>query len=104
MKLFIYLILMLFPWCLRRRLLCCIFGYKIDKTARIGFSIIMPKRLEMSARTKIGHLCICKNIDRLFMGEDSGIGSFHLITGIPTSNKNHFQHRYILQFYCQEQS
>ena len=92
MKLFIYLILMLFPWCLRRRLLSWIFGYKIDKTARIGFSIIMPKRLEMSARTKIGHLCICKNIDRLFMGEDSGIGSFHLITGIPTSNKNHFQH------------
>ena len=92
MKFFIHVFFLLLPWCLRRRLLCWFFGYKIDRTARIGFSIIMPKNLEMGARSKIGSFCICKNIDRLVLSEDSGIGSFHLITGIPTSNKNHFQH------------
>jgi acetyltransferase-like isoleucine patch superfamily enzyme len=92
MKLFLHLFLMFFPWWLRRRLLCWLFKYKIDKTARIKFSIIMPKQLEMGPRTKIGSFCLCKNIDRLVMKEDSGMGSFHLITGIPTSNKIHYQH------------
>ncbi len=92
MRLFIQLLFMFFPWCIRRRLLCVFFGYKIHPTAHIGFSFIIPRELEMGRHCKIGHFCVCRNIDRLEMGDESGMGSFHLITGIPTTNKNHFQH------------
>lgn len=88
----LHMMLLLLPWFIRRRMLCLLFGYKIHKTARIGLSIVMPARLEMGAGCKIGHFTLCKRIDRLAMAEGSGIGSFHLITGIPTSNNRHFQH------------
>ena len=88
----LHMMLLLLPWFIRRRMLCLLFGYKIHKTARIGLSIVMPVRLEMGAGCKIGHFTLCKRIDRLAMAEGSGIGSFHLITGIPTSNNRHFQH------------
>jgi acetyltransferase-like isoleucine patch superfamily enzyme len=52
----------------------------------------MPAYLEMGVGCKIGHFTMCKSIDRLAMDDGSGIGSFHLITGIPTSNKKHFLH------------
>lgn len=93
MKLFFHFILMFFPWWLRRRLLCFFGGYKIDKTARIGFSLVMPKILEMGRGCSIGHFVVCKSsVDRLSMADDSSMGSFHLITGFSTRNKKHFQH------------
>ena len=72
--------------------MCRLWGYKIHKTAHIGFSLIMPICLEMGVGCKIGHFTVCRRIDRLVMSDGSGIGSFHLITGIPTSNSRHFQH------------
>jgi acetyltransferase-like isoleucine patch superfamily enzyme len=92
MKIFLQLLLMALPWCIRRRLMCFLWGYKIHKTARIGFSLIMPIYLEMGAGCKIGHFTVCRRIDRLMMSDGSGMGSFHLITGISTENKRHFQH------------
>ena len=88
----LHIMLLLLPWFIRRRMLCLLFGYKIHRTARIGLSIVMPARLEMGVGCKIGHFTFCKRIDRLSMADGSGIGSFHLITGIPTSNNRHFQH------------
>ena len=72
--------------------MCRLWGYKIHKTAHIGFSLIMPISLEMGAMCKIGNFTVCRRIDRLIMSDGSGMGSFHLITGIPTENKRHFQH------------
>jgi len=85
-------LIMFFPWWLRRPLLCWRYGFKIDKHARIGYSLILPKRLEMAKDARIHHLVICKPIDLLSMGPDSGIGSMTFITGIPTSNAVHFRH------------
>ena len=92
MKIILHFLLMIFPWCIRRWLLCRFFGYKIHKTAHIGFSLIMPLSLEMGDKCKIGNFTVCRGIDRLVMRDGSGMGSFHLITGIPTRNKRHFQH------------
>lgn len=92
MKVVFQIVLMMFPWAIRRRMLCLVFGYKISPTARIGLSLIMPKQLEMGSKCKIGHFCVCRGIDRLAMGDGSGMGSFHLITGISSLNKNHFKH------------
>jgi acetyltransferase-like isoleucine patch superfamily enzyme len=92
MKVVLQILMMIFPWVIRRRMLCLVFGYRINPTARIGLSLIMPKQLDMGAKCKIGHFCVCRGIDRLSMGDGSGMGSFHLITGVSSLNKNHFNH------------
>ena len=93
MRTLVHLLLLLLPWPLRRILLCAIFGYKIDPAAKIGFSLIMPAKLEMGAKCIIGNFTICRaSVDRLSMAPDSSMGSFHLITGISAKNKNHFRH------------
>lgn len=81
MRILLNVVLMLFPWCIRRVMLNLIFGYKIDKTARIGFSLILPSKLIMEKFSRIGSGNICKPIDELIMKEDSGIGSLNFITG-----------------------
>lgn len=93
MKIAIHIILLVFPWFIRRRLLCCLFGYKIHPEARIGFSLIMPAVLEMGKNCSIGHFTICRtSVDRIAMADNSRMGSFHLITGISTMNIRHFRH------------
>lgn len=93
----IQILLWLFPWRLRRIMLNRLFGYKIDKGARIGFSIILSKQLEMKKNSYIGHLNICKPIDLLSIGEDSNIGNRNFITGFSITapeviNHGHFEH------------
>lgn len=92
MKIALHILLMMLPWFMRRWLMCHLWGYKIHRTAHIGFSLIMPIYLEMGAGCKIGHFTVCRRIDRLVMSDESGMGSFHLITGISTENKRHFKH------------
>ncbi len=93
MRTLIHIILAFLPWFIRRRLLCLCFKYKIDPTARIGFSLVMPEKLEMGRKCYIGHFTVCRgSVDRLSMADDSRMGSFHLITGISTKNKKHFTH------------
>lgn len=50
---------------IRRSLLCKIFGFQIDKTAKIGLSIILAKRLIMEEKSRIHNFVLCKNIDLL---------------------------------------
>lgn len=93
MKILFHICLLVLPWCIRRRILCWAFGYKIDPTAKIGLSIVMPRRLEMGPHCYIGHLTFCKwEVDSLVMKESCTIGSSVMITGISTANKAHFQH------------
>lgn len=93
MRSIICFILLLFPWCIRRLLLTWIFGYKIHPTARIGLSLILPRRLEMGRGCIIGHFTICRSsVDAVIMGSDSTIGSLCTITGISTLDKKRFSH------------
>lgn len=92
MKPFVQICLFLFPWPIRRRLLCGLFGYHIHPAARIGYSIILAKQLEMAAKARIGNFVFCKPIDRICMGEDTAIGTGNYITGFATSNQHHFIH------------
>lgn len=84
----------IFPWFIRRRCLTWAYGYHIDSTAHIGFSIILAKKLWMEANSSIGHLCICKKIDRLELHESASMGNFNKITGFPTNDSSviHFHH------------
>lgn len=93
MRMFAHLLLMFFPWWIRRRFLCLLFKYKIHPSARIGFSLVMPTRLEMGPHCHIGHLTFCKgSVDALIMNESCTIGSSVVITGISASNEVHFLH------------
>ena len=89
---FFQLILFVLPWNLRRRILNWHYQWDIDKSARIGFSIILAKTLKMGVKSRIHNMVCCKRIDRLEMGEDSGIAPFTYITGFSVNNIAFFKH------------
>lgn len=62
-RILIQIMLFIFPWKIRRSLLCKIFGFQIDKTAKIGLSIILARELILEENSNIGSLVICKGID-----------------------------------------
>lgn len=84
--------LFIFPWKIRRILLCNIYNYDIHPTAGIGFSILLPKKLKMEKDSRIHNFVICKKIDKLHMSVDSGIATMTFITGFGTDNSQHFKH------------
>ncbi|MGA9673640.1 MAG: hypothetical protein WBQ94_30895 [Terracidiphilus sp.] len=67
-----------------------LFGYQIHPTARIGFSIILPERLEMGPGSRIRNLTICKGLSLLQMGEGASIGNLNQITGFPAGDTSFF--------------
>jgi acetyltransferase-like isoleucine patch superfamily enzyme len=88
------LLTFLLPWSLRRIALQSWFGYDIHPSARIGLSWIFPGKLVMGIGSKIDHLTVAINLDRLVMGEKSKIGRGNWITGFPTnSTSRHFRHK-----------
>lgn len=66
-------------------------GYSIDKTAHIGFSIILSQELIMHENSRIGSLTICKNIDKLELDKNSKIGALNFITGYSSCLKQYFK-------------
>jgi acetyltransferase-like isoleucine patch superfamily enzyme len=84
---------MFLPWPLRRVILRNAFGYEIAEGARIGLSLVYPKKLVMKADARIGHLSVCKDIDSLELGEAASIGNLTWITGFPTGTSGHFEHQ-----------
>jgi acetyltransferase-like isoleucine patch superfamily enzyme len=90
MRMLVSVLILVVPWRLRRHILIAIFGYKIHRSARIGFSMICPQRLEMGPGAYIGHLTVCKGISLLKMDEESFIGNLNWITGFPASDKTFF--------------
>ena len=88
------IITMLLPWCLRRYVYNNIYGYKIDKTARIGFSYVFPKMLIMKEKSQIRNFSIIINCDKVEIGENSHIGRQCWVTGYPSEKvPKHFMHQ-----------
>ncbi len=78
------------PWFLRRHVLQALCGYKIAKTARIGFSLIFGERLVMEEKSSIGHFNVIKSLDLLHLGEHAKIGAFNWVSGVDSTNPKHF--------------
>lgn len=91
-KFIIQLFCFLLPWFLRRKVLNKLFHFKIEKTARIGFSLILSDTLTMKNRASIGHLTIVFNINNLLMEEGSFLGPLNWVTGINIKNKTAFRY------------
>jgi acetyltransferase-like isoleucine patch superfamily enzyme len=71
-----------------------ILGYEIHKSAKIGYSWVYPKNLEMGPNSKIGHLNTAVHLDRISLGSNSSISRSNWITGFSSYSKSkHFQHQ-----------
>ena len=92
-KIIISILLFVFPWTIRRRLLNSIFKYQIHPNAKIGFSVVVPHHLVMKDGAHIKHLTLCKGLEVLKLGKYSIIGNQNWITGLPLENRSSFQHR-----------
>jgi acetyltransferase-like isoleucine patch superfamily enzyme len=84
----------LLPWPIKRTVLQRFFGYKISKTARIGYSWVYPKALEMGEKARIDHLTVAVNLDKIVISDYSKIGRGNWITGFATGTKSlYFSHQ-----------
>lgn len=92
---FLFKIFILFmPMPLKRFFMNKLLSYKIHKTARIGFSWVYPRKLEMGAYSKIGHFNIAVHLDCIYLGDNSSISRSNWITGFSSYTKSkHFQHQ-----------
>jgi hypothetical protein len=85
-------IIVLLPWRLKRLLLRTLYGYDVHPTAHIGLAWVFPTHLEMGPRSRIGHLTVCKGLDRLSLGEEALIGRLNWISAYPLGQPPHFAH------------
>ena len=92
MKNLLYLLTILLPWPLRRRLLEALYGFQIHPTARIGLAFVRPRRLVMEEGTVIGHLTVVIHLDLVHLHAHSRIGRGNWITGMPPGHPRHFTH------------
>ncbi|MFT4224756.1 acyltransferase [Dysgonomonas sp.] len=100
MMLFLQFILFIFPWKIRKFFLKKCFNFQLSETARIGFSIIMAKRVQLGEHTRIGHLNYCKKIDLLEIGDYSNIGNKNLITGFSVHDADVIHYKHIKNRQC----
>ncbi len=89
-NIFISLLLCPLPNIIKRAIYNQLLGHEIDKTARIGFSIIRVKKLKMAEYSRIKSFSVLKGMDYVEMGSYSSIGTFNRFTAASTDNKNLF--------------
>lgn len=83
MKLFICILILFFPWRIRRLMYIHLLGYKISDDCFIGFTLVAIEELVMQPGSKIGHLNIVKGLKLLSMSREASLGSLNWITGFP---------------------
>ncbi len=93
MKNLLYLIALLLPWGLRRRILAAVFGYTIHPTSRIGLAWVMPDRLVMGPNSTIGTFTVCKGLGLVHLKDNAVIGKGNWVTGHPSCESKHFAHQ-----------
>jgi acetyltransferase-like isoleucine patch superfamily enzyme len=81
-RLLVQCLLFALPWFLRRRLLRLIFGYRIDPTSKVGFSLIDVGELRIGPQSRIEHFSVVLGLDRLEMAEETVIGKFNWVSGL----------------------
>jgi acetyltransferase-like isoleucine patch superfamily enzyme len=71
----------LFPWPVRCTLLNVLFGWQVDRSARIGWSLFVGvRRVRLGPRARIGHFTVFRDLNHLELGADSHIGQWNWIT------------------------
>lgn len=75
------LLLLFLPSAVKVFVLRHLFGWKIGKGVRIGFSVINVRHCSIGDNARIGHFNVLSKIDTLNIGELAIIGHFNLILG-----------------------
>ena len=92
MRSLLRLIVVLLPWPLKRHVLCALYGYELHPTSRIGLAWVFPAKLAMGKNSSIGHLTVCKGMERVALGDHASIGRLNWITAYPLNRPPHFAH------------
>src|ERR1700758_3398438 len=69
------------PSFLKRPLYRWLFGYRIGRRVRIGFSLIDARECEIGERVSVGHLNLIVGVGKLKLGEKARIGFLNVIRG-----------------------
>lgn len=69
------------PWFLRIHILNLIPGFKIEKSARIGYSLILAEILFMENESQISDFIFINNIDKVHLKPFSKVGKLNWLTG-----------------------
>ncbi|MBC7933660.1 MAG: hypothetical protein H7Z38_24125 [Rubrivivax sp.] len=69
------------PGFLKRPLYRWLFGYKIGRKARLGFSIIDAAECEIEHHARIGHLNLIVGVEKLVIRDHARIGHLNIIRG-----------------------
>jgi acetyltransferase-like isoleucine patch superfamily enzyme len=88
MRLFIVLL----PWRLKRLLLRALYGYELHPRSYIGLAWFFPRQLVMEEGASIGHLTVCKGLERVALGAHASIGRLNWISAYPLGHGPHFAH------------
>ncbi len=85
-------LLLPWPWPLRRRLMHGLWGWRIDPRARIGLSWIEARQVVLGPGARIGHGNIVRPIETLLLDEGASIGPFNLVLGGRQGDPRYFRH------------
>jgi len=85
--LIVQLFLLFFPWKLRRFFLVHFLKMKLGTNTKIGFSLVLAKKVVLEDNSQIGNLTFINAIDLLHLKEYSKIGRRNWITGISATSK-----------------
>lgn len=83
MRILAALLLAPMPQPLKRFAMGRLLGAQIDKSARIGFSIVDSEVLEMGPGSRIGHLTVIRGLRRTRLGAGAAVGNLNWITASP---------------------
>lgn len=78
------------PWPLRRWLLVQVGGHVIHPSARVGFSVITARRIELGPHARIGHFNVIKQLSCLHLQQYASIGNLNWISGFPADDSSHY--------------
>ena len=94
MKKILSIIVVFFPWKIKRYLLIKIWKYEIHPSAKIGIAYIFPQKLIMKEGSKIEHLNVAINLQSVTLNKNSSINRSNWITGFPVNTESeHFKHQ-----------
>jgi acetyltransferase-like isoleucine patch superfamily enzyme len=86
MKTILALLIVPFPWFLKRTILNRLMGHSIKKSAYIGLSIIDARSLSLGNNAQIGHFNIIRSMNLISLQDSATIGNLNWISGEASSH------------------
>jgi len=82
-RLIMHVFIAMLPIRIKRSAYRHLFGWEIDDTARIGFSIMNVRDVYLGPNTRIGHFSVFMNLQRLHLANNSRIGQWNWCSAAP---------------------